>query len=280
MQLLTGIGTAVAVLGIGTAVALPESRDALVQFGREVGVFDTPPPRPIAIDLIIDVSEGSSGRNIDYHAAAIDALLGAIADAPGSMLRITLQGARALDAAIIGTIISTTPPRRHRRSRAAHRAQFIAAQRARLLPALQSTVAQQRAWRNSPIAETASWTTQQSLPPSLPPETERHLIILTDALEVSPHYGDFECGPLPTPDRFLRKLQRRGAFAPGSLAATHLVFIFVEPRVAQPPRCPPMTLAHLQQVRTLWETAGATAGAIDITFHSRLMPPPISTEQP
>lgn len=260
-------GVVIAAVGVGAVMAVPDARTAMRDLGRSTGVLDTPPKPPEAYDIIVDGSQGSSGQDLARVQEVALPILTAMSEAPGSTLAVTVQGSSALDPVTVATVTSTEPKRKNRKARTAHRDAFLAASRELVARSVEQGIAGGTTLRSSPIAETVSAVAQRSLPAGVPPETPRHLVVITDALEVS-DIADFECGKLPSTAQFVRTLHNRGAFTPGSLTRTTLQFAFVVPRTIPRKKCAPMTLARMEQIRALWTAAAQSAGAVAITFHS------------
>lgn len=255
------------VISATTLAASPESREAVWRFGRRVGLIDPLPPPVEVIDLIVDVSEGSPASPESFR-AQIDAVLERIGRAPNSALRIIVQGAKALDAVIVATVQSGRSKQPHARAADAYAKQFAATKADFLAKAMEPFFEHRPKLRSSPIVETINWTTMLSPPPSVPPDTPRRIICISDAREVSPEFGDFECGALPTPPEFLKSLRTHDVLAPGSLEHTRLHFAFDEPRLAPRRKCPPMNTVRIKRIRELWQIAAQNAGALETTFNS------------
>ena len=260
--------TSAAAVAVGTIVlvAVPSTRTKATRLFAQVGFADEPLRAPEVVDLVVDTSDGSGGTR-DHVDQTLSEVLPWTCDAPGSAVRITIQGARAMDARVIATVVSAAPTRTgSTKARIEHTKRCVATNRELIAKAMEPVFAPHPPLRNSPIAETISWVALFSLPPGVAPGTARRIILITDAREVSQEFGDFECGTLPTPERFIALLRAHGVLAPTSLEHIRLHFTFTEPKAVDRKRCPPMTVARIGGIKTLWVAAANNAGALEVTF--------------
>lgn len=247
--------------------AMPDTRRTIVGACRTIGLAAAEPTPPEWVDLIIDASPGSSGT-LEHVEQTLDVLLPHLASAPGSVLRVIIQGTRGVDATMIGTVTSTAPTRSNRKAKQAHAKQFVATSRELLLQAIQSTITPTEVPRASPIVETIGWVALLSRPLGVAANASRRIVLITDAREVSPAFGDFECGTLPTSAVFLALLRTHDVLHPGVLAGADLHFTFTEPHPVARKKCPAMTVARIKGIQDLWIAAARTAGARGVTFDS------------
>ncbi|MBI4143162.1 hypothetical protein HY480_04785 [Candidatus Uhrbacteria bacterium] len=259
------ISALMAAAGTVVLLAVPSSRTTVTQLCTNSGLCDQSFRAPEAIDLIVDVSDGSSGTR-EHVEQTLDVILPWIGSRPGSALRVIIQGARAADSTVIATVVSTVPIRTNAKARDAHLKRFMATTRELLAKAMEPVFAQHASLQQSPTAETISWVALLSLPAGVAPGTPRRIILIADAREVSKEFGDFECGALPTSEAFLERLRAHDVFTPTSLERVRLHFTFTEPKTIARRRCPPMTVARIRGIQGLWTAAANHAGALEITF--------------
>ncbi|MBI4434979.1 hypothetical protein HY635_04190 [Candidatus Uhrbacteria bacterium] len=261
------ISALAAAAGTIVLLAVPSSRTTVTRLCTHTGLCDQSFRSPEAIDLIVDVSDGSSGTR-EHFEQTLDALLPWIGARPGSSLRIIVQSARAVDATVVETVVSTMPARTNAKARDVHMKRFLATTRELLAKAMEPVFAQQSSLRQSPTAETISWVALLSLPAGVAPGTIRRIVLITDAREVSTEFGDFECGTLPTSEAFLERLRAHDVLTPTSLEHIRLHFTFTEQKTIVRKRCPPMTVARIRGIQGLWTAAANHAGVLEITFET------------
>jgi hypothetical protein len=78
---------------------------------------------------------------------------------------------------------------------------------------------------------------------------ERWLVVISDGLEVS-CLGDFECGKLPAPDHFVRKLQGRSVLGRDALRGVQVRMAYLGLAPVDRGRCA-MSVARAAEVRNL-----------------------------
>ena len=241
-------------------------------FGQTVaswfGTRDKPPQPPIITEIACDPSSGSTCTE-----ATLDNVLAAVlpraAERPGSAVRVWLQGKDVPTTRMIGEVVSAKPRGTGRRARAAYITRWSMDARRKLLAALRSSSAKR--WRRSPIAEALSRVALQGAPAG----AEREIVVITDALEVS-DFGDFECGVLPAPKRFVTSLQRSRVLEAHSLAGVRVRFCHLDLGAIDRGRCA-MTLARAAAVEALWTAAVKAASAAEVTFDHGALPTSISS---
>lgn len=265
--IIIALGAVGVAAGTTAFVAIPDSATTVARLCRDAGLCDHPPPPPESFDLIVDVSEGSSGSRENVQ-RTIGLILERMSTSPGSALRIIAQGARVVDATVVSTAQATAPTRTNRKARVAHAKRFIATTHELLMEAMEPIIATRPALRNSPIAETINWTALLSPPSGLLPTVPRHIIVISDAREVSKEFGDFECGVLPTSAKFIDRLRTHDVLTPRSLEGVRLHFTFTQPRSVARRACPPMTIARINDIRGLWVAAANYAGVAEVTFET------------
>jgi len=266
--ILIAFGVTATVAGAVVLIAKPDATKNVVQLGRHAGLLDEPPPPPESFDLVVDVSEGSSGGVRENVEQTIGVILERMSATPGSVLRVIAQGARVANAAVVSMVQSTTPTRNNQKARAAHAKRFIATSHELLMKAMEPVFAASPLVWQSPIAETIQWAALLSLPPGLPPGTARHIIVISDTHEATKEFGDFACGPLPSPPEFIKRLHGRDVLMPKSLEGIRIHFTFTEPHASPRRTCPPMTIARINAIRMLWTAAMKRANAAETTFET------------
>jgi hypothetical protein len=236
--------------------------------GNWLGTRDKPPQPPIVADIICDPSSGSTCTEATLD-DVLAVMLARAAERPGSAVRLWLQGKDVPTTHMIGEVVSAKPRGTGRRARAAYVTRWSMDARRKLLAALRSSSAKH--WRRSPIAEALSRVALQGAPVG----AEREIIVITDALEVS-DFGDFECGVLPAPKRFVASLQRSRVLDSHSLAGVRVRFCLLDLGSIDRGRCA-MTLARAEAVEALWTAAAKAAGAADVTFDHGALPTPLTS---
>jgi hypothetical protein len=222
-----------------------------------LGAGDKPAQSAILTDVICDPSSGSTCTE-----ATLDNVLAAVlahaAERPGSSVRVWLQGKDVPTTRMIGAVVSARPRGTGRRAKAAYVARWSADARRRLLAAMRESAVKR--WHRSPVAESLSRVALEGGPA----RADREIIVITDALEVS-DFGDFECGVLPSPKRFVSTLERNHVLDPRSLAGVRVRFCHLDLGAIDRGRCA-MTLARAEAVEALWTAAVKAAGAAEVTF--------------
>ena len=222
-----------------------------------LGAHDKPAPKATVVDVICDPSSGSTCTEATLDNVLAVELVRA-AERPGSVVRLWLQGKDVPTTRMIGAVVSARPRGTGRRAKAAYLARWSTEGRQKLLSAMRGSVAKH--WRRSPIAEALSRVALEGGPAG----AEREIIVITDALEVS-DFGDFECGTLPSPKKFVSTLERNRVLDARSLAGVRVRFCHLDLGAIDRGRCA-MTLARAEAVEALWTAAVKAAGAAEVTF--------------
>jgi hypothetical protein len=212
------------------------------------GCQPTPPLAPISVDLIVDASPGS-GIDLRSVQEDLSVLLPALAERPGSVLRVTGLPQDPSDLRVLGEVRSTTASRPAKRTVMAHERRFDAESTERLVPAISAYFSEARLTR-SPIAESLG----RALLATVPAGTRRILVVATDGAEES-DLGRFEAPrPLPTAEAFLHRLENAGIFLPSSACGTLIVFTHFQPRQGN------AALRRYDSIKALWTAAITRAG--------------------
>jgi hypothetical protein len=216
------------------------------------GATDKPHGAPVTEDVLCDASSGSS-CNARTLQEAVEVALRKAAERPGSAVRVWMQG-RALESTrIVAAAQSGSSRGTGRRARAEYEARWIADESRSIGAMTQSEL--RKPVHRSPIAESIGVV---ALAPAVPKST-RELIVITDGMEVS-DFGDFECGPLPKPERFTHLLARNRILPSHSLDGVAVRFCHVDLRAIDRGRCP-LSLLRASEIRSLWQAALTSAGA-------------------
>jgi hypothetical protein len=230
-------------------------------FGQTVGSWlgtrDKPSQPPIITDIVCDPSSGSTCTEVTLD-NVLAVVLARAAEQPGSAVRVWLQGKDVPTTRMIGAVVSARPRGTGRRAKATYVARWSAEARQKLLSAMRGSAAKH--WRRSPIAEALSRVALEGGPAG----AEREIIVITDALEVS-DFGDFECGGLPSPKKFVATLERNRVLDARSLAGVRVRFCHLDLGAIDRGRCA-MTLARAEAVEALWTAAVKAAGTSEVTF--------------
>lgn len=251
------------VLRLGAAFAVGGCRE-LSQDGATacvaLGACDVPPPRPEALDLLIDRSTGAPDLPT-RRAQSVQVAVQFIAQRPGSLLRVWVLGEDLASTSMIREV-SSPPWPRSPRLRAQHIERFVRETAAELGDALARSASAPPPHR-SPIAEgvtkIAVLTDGRGLP--------RRLVVVTDGRQVS-RVGDFECARrLPTSSQFSAALDREQLLAADSLTGMRVEFAFVEGAPIVGRRCVVNAERELR-VRALWVDALQGAGASEVRIVS------------
>ena len=223
--------------------------------GDWFGATDKPQKAPAFYEQLCDPSSGST-CSAETLRETTESVLREVVDRPGSVVRLWMQGRTIEGTRLVGT--ATVPVFRvtGRRARADAENRWIVEERDAFCRAAEPGL--RKRIRRSPIAESLGVIALAS-PPA---RGERHIVAITDALEVS-DYGEFECGRLPKPERFARLLDAHRVLPHGSLAGIDVRFCHVDLGAIDGGRCA-VSLARAAEVRAIWHAALAAAGATHI----------------
>ncbi|HEY2091326.1 MAG TPA: hypothetical protein VGJ81_05525 [Thermoanaerobaculia bacterium] len=226
--------------------------DSQASIAEWFGAADRPPAAPVTEDILCDASSGSS-CNTETLRETVDIALRKAAERPESIVRIWVQGRDIETTRIAAEVRSGAPHGTGRRARADYEARWVREASASI--DTRTTAALRKSARRSPIAESIGLI---ALAPAVPGST-REIVAITDAMEVS-DFGDFECGPLPKPERFTRLLAKNRVLPERSLKGVAVTFCHVDLGRIDRGRCP-LSLLRDDQIRALWKAAFTAAGA-------------------
>jgi hypothetical protein len=219
------------------------------------GATDRADPAPLTSDILCDASAGST-CNEQTLREAVDAALHAAANRPGSAVRVWLQGGDVESTRLIAEARSEKSRITGRRARAEHESHWIKSELATISAAAAKSM--RKPAHRSPIAESIG---VAALAP-VAPNSVRELTVISDGMEVS-GFGEFECGPLPKPERFAGSLARNRVLPPGSLTNVAVRFCHFDLGGVDRGRCA-ASLYRAAQIRAIWQNALAAAGASSI----------------
>lgn len=222
---------------------------------RSLGLADPPPPASLTVDIVCDPSKDSTCTTESLDATLV-ATLPAVADRPGSELRLFFVGPTLADTKLVGSVKNTLALGGNANTAKTAKARFVDAARTSLMTAAQPYLAGNPRG-GSPIAEALTTVAMTAIHTD-----SRIILVISDAREVSTVGGDFECDdPLPPPRAFAQTLQRARALPPGSLAGVKVYFTYltITPIHRKEKGCGE-TLERLAQIRDLWTAAIEAAG--------------------
>jgi hypothetical protein len=232
------------------------SRHAAVFLG--VAEADRRPSR--TIDLVID-SSLESPASVATITETIDAVLPDMASRPTpSCIRLWTTGTTESDARLVADACVSEPTRGVKGHQEAAR-RYIENARPHLIDGVRAVFAMAARPRRSPIAATIS-----RIAHARTVTDERAIIVVTDGREES-DIGQFECGALPTPSRFLASLKAARALEPRSLTGVDVALVFIGFTDAKRPGCA-TSLRRELEIQDLWRQAFERAGAKTIRFES------------
>ncbi len=236
-----------------------------------LGASDKPLPPSLTEDVLCDPSAGSTCSEATLR-EVLGIALSRAAERPGSVVRLWVQGRDIETTRMVGEARSVKARGSGRRARQEHESRWTAEELRSLMTAAQPGLRMNL--QRSPIAEAIGRVALVTAPM----KEQRLLIVITDALEVS-DFGNFECGALPTPDRFARVVAREGVLPPGSLQGISIVFSHVDLGSVDRGRCA-LSLRRAADVRAIWQTALRDAGAarVEIQSGSFQVPTPAGRE--
>lgn len=200
-------------------------------------------------DVVIDNTPGSgiTPRHVDEE---LSKKIPLVVDEPGSVLRLAVIGNTVAESRILATFTSTSPAQESLHARKLHRERELG--RAKTTFDAVINQAFQTKPTRSPLFETAA----RFL--TMPSVGEHTVTLLTDGRETA--LRDLECGPQPNPKEWVRFLQARGLFLPGT--GGHLVLAYADLIPVANNRCSP-TLDGYHKTIELWKQASNAAG---VTF--------------
>jgi hypothetical protein len=237
------------------SVAITGCRNVRATIAEWFGASDKVQPAPITIDIDCDPSSGSTCTEGSLREVVAVEIQRA-ASSPGSLVRLWMQGRDIETTRIVAEARSGKPRGTGRRARTEYEARWSATESASLTTAADAVV--RKRVHRSPIAESIG--VIALAPPA--PGSAREIVVITDGMEVS-DFGEFECGPLPKPERFARMLARGHVLPPGSLSGIRVQFCHFDLGPVDRGRCS-VSLARGSAIRALWQSALASAGASSV----------------
>lgn len=227
--------------------------NVFVRGARAVGLAEAPPPPAITADIVCDPTKNSTCTEESLD-ATVGSTLDALADRPGSELRIFVLGPDLASTKLAVTVRVEGLKRGNANAARATKARFIDASRAYVAKVMQPYLAAP-AKGGSPIAEglTAVAMTEART-------EERVICLISDGRQVSAIGGDMECDdPLATPKGFVKALQRERVLPPNSLAGIRVFFTCMTVTPTERKGCAE-TLERRALMRDLWTEAIDAAG--------------------
>jgi hypothetical protein len=221
--------------------------------GEALGITDKPAESPAAMDVLCDPSAGSTCTVATLRRTVMQAL-NAAATRPGSVVRLWMQGRDIATTCMVAEVVSPTVKRAGRRAKQHAIQRWTKGAEQTLLTAARPFLAKR--YRRSPIAESITRVALAGTPVPM----RRLIVVISDGLEVSPGFGDWECGRLPTAKRFIRNLHRAEVLTDGSLRGISVQFCEVDLSPIDHNRCT-VSLQRVAAVESLWRTAINAAGA-------------------
>ena len=224
---------------------------------QAAGVCDEPAPDAERIDVLCDISEGST-CSPGSMGETLDVVLPYAADRPGSTVHVWALGATLGDTRLVAPPLhSEVAGRAGTRARKRHREQFVTSSKGYFMRVMEPVFA--APVHRSPLAEGLA-----KVALSREEGVRGRVIVLTDGREVS-RFGDFECRDLPDVESFLETLQAEGVLSADTLAGVRITFSFVSLGPVAQRRCP-ATVARARGIEALWRAAAERAGAVGVDF--------------
>ncbi len=220
------------------------------------GICDQPPAAKITIDVICDSSLGSTCTK-QTIAETLDVTLSALAERPGSTLRLWAMSGTVDGVVTLGNV---TSPEAAPAARARKREQdaFVKAAKTRLL--LNADAAFVRPAGQSPIADTIARTLMASAS-----DERRSIVLISDAREFQSGRYDFECGPLPAPGEFAKRLVRDRVLTGDAMKGVGMAFTYVGVPAVDRRRCA-ATIQRARDIQNIWETVVTSSGGVVLRY--------------
>lgn len=244
-------GSALVVFVAVAASACSDARAACVSSG----ICDAPAPHRISLDVVCDSSEGSTCTK-DAIADTLDITLPAVAERPGSSLRLWAMSGTVDGVVTLG--IATSPefapaPRARKREQES----FVKAERARLLAA--SGQAFEHPAAQSPVADTLARVLMAAT------NDNRSIVVISDMREFQRGRFDFECGPLPAPADFAKRLEHDGVIGHDAMKGVTVAFSFVGVPAVDKRRCA-ATIQRARAIESIWRQLVTSAGGTVLVY--------------
>jgi hypothetical protein len=225
---------------------------------EQVGVADAPPPAPERIDYVCDLSRGSP-CNDEMTRRELAAVVAYLWPRMGSRLVVWGVEEDVSDTLPLTTVdVPARAPKPERAERDA-RSRFLDSILQAVCPVIATRALRGRA-RHSPLLESVARIAGENAR-----GLRRRLVILSDAHEVTPIFGNWECRNPPTVPELVRELDRHRLLPPGALEGARVHFVRTTPDVSVTRHCP-ITIAKEERIRDLWRAALRRAGAAEVSF--------------
>ena len=220
------------------------------------GICDAPPDPAVAIDVICDSSLGSTCTK-EAIAETLENTLPLIAQRPGSTLRLWSMSGTVDGVLTLGIVTSpeTSPAARARKR---EQDAFVKAAKARLL--LNADAAFVRPAAQSPIADTLARVLMATSG-----DERRSVVVISDMREFQSGRYDFECGPLPSPEAFTKRLIADRVLAPDGMKHRGVAFTYVGVPPVDRRRCP-ATIQRAKAIEALWTTVVTSTGGAVVRY--------------
>lgn len=246
----------IALLGAGFTALVVSGCVDVTAACISTGICDVPPDPTITIDVICDSSLGSTCTK-SAITATLDNTLPLIAQRPGSTVRLWAMSGTVDGVVTLGIVTSpeTSPATRTKRR---EQDAFVDAAKARLL--LNADAAFLRPAAQSPIADTLARVLMATSG-----DERRLVIVISDMREFQSGRYDFECGPLPSPEAFTKKLIADRVLAPDSMKHLGVAFTYVGVPPVDKRRCP-ATIQRAKAIEALWTTVVTSTGGTVVRY--------------
>lgn len=220
------------------------------------GICDAPAAAKITIDVICDSSLGSTCTK-ETIAETLEVTLAALAERPGSTLRLWAMSGTVDGVVTLGNVTSpdATPAARARKRELEA---FVKAAKSRLM--LNADAAFARPAAQSPIADTLARVLMASAS-----DERRSIVLISDAREFQSGRNDFECGPLPPPGEFAKRLVRDRVLGADAMNGIGVAFTHVGVPAVDRRRCV-ATIQRARDVQSIWETVVTSTGGVVLRY--------------
>lgn len=206
------------------------------------------PLKPVVIDLLVDHSLGSTGT-AEHVREALNPMLRFVAARTGQV-RLWMLGVNGTALAPLGEQMAPKFTSRRGKGKARELESWLQSAENYFLVAAAPTFAAPPI-KKSPLAEALSVVGLREAK-----HAERVIVLLSDARETG--ILNFECGELPTGEKWRKALDKRGALLSDALTGIEVRFAFFGMPTL---RGCPADLNRQRDVKALWESALRRAGA-------------------
>ena len=225
---------------------------------ERVGVSDPPAKAPVLYDLLCDPSEASTCRP-ETLKATLAGVLKAAAEADSSRVRAWVLGRRVEETKLLAEEVVPTPSSRSPKARERQFSHWRAAAEQALGQALAPAFAASPI-RRSPLAESIAKIALYE-----GHHMRRVIVMISDGREMAS--ANFECGPLPSPERWVDLLQKAGYWQEHLLSNVTVAFAYLGSGTLT--RCP-ASLGRNLQIEALWKAALGAANVAGIVTTSEV----------